>query len=281
MSIKTKWLIAPLAAAAIALSACGGDSGEETTPEDTATAETTEETAPVDDASEPEGGETAPEGGETAPEGDETAGEGTEGEETEGGEEGGGAAQASEQAAAAVDDFMSRYEGSERMDPSLFETGDTGQTTEGAEIEPAECAAAIEGIDTSIYENAAFDGATQVDTETFATKTLVIAEMEGGGAANALDQSRQQAETCSSYTMSMGGQTIEGSLAISEIDIAGADQALVQETTIGTEGAEQTTYTVVAIVGDAYITGMSVSADPAAGPEEGQQIVTDALAAMG
>lgn len=275
MSIKSKWLIAPLAAAAIALSACGGDGDEGTAP-----------------ATESQQGETPAEGGEETPaEGGETPAEGGEETPAEGGEtpaeggDGGGEApsEISAEAAAAVDDFLSRYEGSERLDPALFETGELeGGGMPEAEIEPAECQAAIDSVDMSSYENAVFDGATQVDEATFATKTLVVSEFpDAGTAQSALDQSRAQAEQCSSYTMTMGEQSIEGGLTVSDVDIAGADDAVVQETTIAMEGTEQSTYTVVALVGNVYVTGVAVSMDAAAGSSEGEQLVTDAVAAMG
>ncbi|NLE99230.1 MAG: hypothetical protein GX596_14775 [Propionibacterium sp.] len=262
--MKMKWLIAPLAAAALAVAGCSGDG--ETTPEPEPTVEATDADAPEETApAEPETDVEEPEAPEEAPTDEAPA-------ESDGRVE------------AAIEAFLAAHEGAERIPASDLDLSAV-PTELGEEIEvtPEECAALAEdsGI-TDIMGDAVSDGAMQMDMETFSTKVLMVMDFPSSGDAGSLIESiLEQNEVCSEMTITMQGVSTSFRSDVEEIDIDGADEAFVQLSMSGEGETLSTSYNVFAQVDDLIVSGSSAGGAGMTTHVVAQEIVEDALAAIG
>ncbi|WP_203136867.1 hypothetical protein [Microbacterium sp. JZ31] len=133
---------------------------------------------------------------------------------------------------------------------------------DGSTVEPAECRAVIEsGL-----------AVLQRGESTMAVGTDERAGVTGGImsfadpviAGTALDVSERAGETCADITVTTAaGDVLEGSVAVVDVEVAGADRAVATLTTTTMRGADVTNATVTAAVGGEVVTGSTMSGEDA------------------
>lgn len=142
----------------------------------------------------------------------------------------------------------------------------------GAEIEPAECAAAVEGsLALSQMSEASF--AVGIDEAT-GESGGIVSFADDAAAEAALQAGRDALEGCAEIRMTMPDGT-EVSSAVTEVpaSIDGADTAFGSQTVATVEGAgELTTVTTTAQVGSLVVTGTSLAGDTAAAEDIAQRL---------
>lgn len=271
-----KPLLASIAAAALALSACGGDT--DTTVETPPTVESAmpseEEAAPEPTAAEPE----QTEAGEPPAETTEAPAEPSEAQTTVAPEVELTAVEGD--ARKPIDAFLAAHEGAEEipMEQLSPAAGDDGLT-----IEPPECADTMQaGQDPELLAGAAIGGAMH-QSETSATSLTVLEFPDAAQATRNAEVSRTNAETCPEVTMVMAGQRLPMTLRILPADgVSGADEAFILENSLSLdESFDQVTHTAIAVLGARYLAVSVGSIDGNPDPSIAEAELADAVAALG
>lgn len=270
--MRMKWLIAPLAAAALVVGGCAGGGDETTAPE------TPTPTAGETDTPEPSATTEA----ETAP--TQPGGEGTGTDDEQGGatSEPNSTLVPDDRVDAAVEAFLAKHEGAERMDTEEAQAADPAEL-EGLEVEPPECAEAVRGANsTDLVSGAVVDGAVHMDLENYASRMLIVIDFPDAERARAsMDALVASSEECPTMTITTGEVTTTGSVELEPLEIPGAELAYLQVSNMGDDEYVQTTYYAYALVGDLIVSGMSTGPDPTDGARQAEETVTDAAAALG
>lgn len=271
--MKLHTLLAPVAVAALALSACGGDAEtpEVTTPPETSAQETTEEVASEEPTVE-----------ETAAAEEEASAEESPAEET--GEATGEApTELGPEARAALDAFLAKYEGAQEIPADQIDLEGTAEQANMFEIEPAECKDVMNSsMDPERLQDAVY-GAAMAQDGAGGSIVLSIIEFPQGSdeASNSVAEGRANIGKCGGMTMSAQGQSIPVTLEELPGKVDGADDSLISLSTITIGDVEQRSYTGVASKDHLSATVVANSADGSLDESHVQEALAESIAAMG
>ncbi len=273
----------------LGLAACG-EGGEDTGAETPDT--TTETTAPTTDttsAPSPSAGESTEESG-TTPSTSGTPTESATGSATE---------SASAEASGDIEDAIQKVMGDEAQILSSAELRRASESmqglTEDVTIEPAECGMGESGMSTSFPEDAEMHGGILTDaTNPSAPSSQVLSTVTFSDAEQAQElvtQAREFAETCSTFSLDMGGGlSATSNVTLEDVSVDDADDVLAHTSEIEVEmegatlppGASQsTTTTVYVLSGDTlYQFVQAGEIEGAEALETGEQMIEELRAEL-
>lgn len=273
-----RWIIAPIAAITLALSACGGDqTGPEETPSPSEGQSTeTPNTQPSGAPASSEGPSASQPAQPSEPGGETSVATSSSEKPRELGEKG----------RAVIDDFLSKHEDAQQVPVSAFDVEKARKTRDQMKVEPAKCADVMNiQEDPELLKQAAMSAASTTGQNAGSILGVSVAELPTG-AATLVEQSRAVTQECPQFTVGSSDQSQGARMTttakmrlIESSSVKGADASYLVELAVQISGHTRVVYSAYAAKGNLFIavSDMSVTSSPS--PAQAEKALTEAVAA--